>query len=173
MGTSVKMAATVRAFTRVLASGSQSAAGVGGVRTCYSKTRPNMALTKDSKVICQGFTGKQGTFHSKQALEYGTNMVGGVSPGKGGKIHLGLPVLVLLLLGRARLASCPATSTSRGVSGLSAGLALSLMRLCIRQVPWGSARLCVSVLVGTLSMEQTSLTAWRSSPTILTLRGSS
>merc|ERR1712096_326004 len=71
MGTSVKMAATVRAFTRVLASGSQSAAGVGGVRTCYSKTRPNMALTKESKVICQGFTGKQGTFHSKQALEYG------------------------------------------------------------------------------------------------------
>merc|ERR1712119_271290 len=92
MGTSVKMAATVRAFTRVLASGSQSAAGVGGVRTCYSKTRPNMALTKESKVICQGFTGKQGTFHSKQALEYGTNMVGGVSPGKGGKEHLGLPV---------------------------------------------------------------------------------
>merc|ERR1712183_341273 len=92
MGTSVKMAATVRAFTRVLASGSQSAAGVGGVRTCYSKARPNMALTKESKVICQGFTGKQGTFHSKQALEYGTNMVGGVSPGKGGKIHLGLPV---------------------------------------------------------------------------------
>merc|ERR1712183_621736 len=92
MGTSVKMAATVRAFTRVLAAGSQSAAGVGGVRTCYSKTRPNMALTKESKVICQGFTGKQGTFHSKQALEYGTNMVGGVSPGKGGKSHLGLPV---------------------------------------------------------------------------------
>merc|ERR1712183_1066457 len=245
MGTSAKMAATVRAFTKVLAAGSQTAAGVGGVRTCYSKTRPNMALTKDSKVICHGFTGKQGTFHSKQALEYGTNMVGGVSPGKGGKIHLGLPVfnsvmeaktnvnpdatviyvpppgaaaaimealeaeiplivcitegipqqdmvkvkhallkqsksrlsaltvLVLLLLGRARLASCPATSTSRGVSGLSAGLALSHTRLCIRRVPLGSARLCVSVLVGTLSMEQISLTAWRSSSTILTPRGSS
>eukprot|EP00091_Calanus_sinicus_P014378 TRINITY_DN3188_c0_g1_i5.p1 TRINITY_DN3188_c0_g1~~TRINITY_DN3188_c0_g1_i5.p1 ORF type:complete len:355 (-),score=116.14 TRINITY_DN3188_c0_g1_i5:126-1124(-) len=86
------MAATVRALTRVLASGSQTGAGVGGVRTCYTKTRSNMALTKESKVICQGFTGKQGTFHSTQAIEYGTNMVGGVSPGKGGKVHLGLPV---------------------------------------------------------------------------------
>jgi succinyl-CoA synthetase alpha subunit len=52
----------------------------------------SILIDKNTKVICQGFTGSQGTMHSEQALEYGTQLVGGVTPGKGGQTHLGLPV---------------------------------------------------------------------------------
>ncbi|MCB0414945.1 MAG: succinate--CoA ligase subunit alpha, partial [Bdellovibrionales bacterium] len=52
----------------------------------------SILVNKDTKVICQGFTGAQGTFHSEQAVKYGTKMVGGVTPGKGGSQHIGLPV---------------------------------------------------------------------------------
>ena len=52
----------------------------------------SILVDRDTRVICQGFTGAQGTFHSEQSIEYGTKMVGGVTPGKGGQKHLGLPV---------------------------------------------------------------------------------
>src|SRR3979490_1955129 len=52
----------------------------------------SILIDKNTKVICQGFTGKNGTFHSEAAIAYGTRMVGGTSPGKGGATHLGLPV---------------------------------------------------------------------------------
>jgi len=52
----------------------------------------SILIDKNTKVICQGFTGSQGTFHSEQAIAYGTNLVGGISPGKGGSVHLGKPV---------------------------------------------------------------------------------
>ena len=52
----------------------------------------SILVNNNTKVICQGFTGKHGTFHSQQAIEYGTQLVGGVTPGKGGAEHLNLPI---------------------------------------------------------------------------------
>src|ERR1700692_2793036 len=62
----------------------------------------SILIDKNTKVICQGFTGKNGTFHSEAAIAYGTKMVGGTSPGKGGTIHLGLPVSDTVAEARAK-----------------------------------------------------------------------
>ena len=64
-------------------------------------------MQDETKVICQGFTGKNGTFHSEPAIAYGTKMVGGTSPGKGGSVHLGLPVFDTVAEARRRPAPTP------------------------------------------------------------------
>ena len=64
-------------------------------------------LTKESKIICQGFTGAQGTFHSERAIEYNTNIVGGVTPEKGGTKHLDIPVFNTVAEAKKKLVVTP------------------------------------------------------------------
>ena len=73
----------------------------------------SILVDKNTKVICQGFTGKNGTFHSEAAIAYGTKMVGGTSPGKGGTTHLGLPVFDTVAEAREETGATRASSTCR------------------------------------------------------------
>ena len=73
----------------------------------------SILIDNNTKVICQGFTGKNGTFHSEQAIAYGTKMVGGTSPGKGGTKHLNLPVFDTVAEAKRKPAATPASSMCR------------------------------------------------------------
>lgn len=77
---------------QVLQRGGRRAFSSSASRKSYDDTIKNLLIHKDTRVLCQGLTGKTGTFHVREALAYGTNMVGGVSPKKAGQTHLGLPI---------------------------------------------------------------------------------
>ena len=87
----------------------------------------SILVNASTKVITQGFTGKNGTFHSEQAIAYGTKVVGGVSPGKGGGVHLGLPVFDTVKEAREKTGA-DATASVRPASSVRASRTLEALR---------------------------------------------
>src|SRR5437762_13084248 len=90
----------------------------------------SILIDKNTKVICQGFTGKNGTFHSEAAIAYGTKMVGGTSPGKGGTTHLDLPVFDTVAEAREKT-GCNASV----IYVLPAGLAAAICEAIDAEIP--------------------------------------
>src|SRR3954454_8712825 len=97
----------------------------------------SVLIDKNTKVLCQGFTGKNGTFHSEQAIAYGTKMVGGTSPGKGGSTHLGLPVFDTAAGAREKTgddASLPCVPPAGAADAICEAIAAEIPRIvCITE----------------------------------------
>ncbi len=81
----------------------------------------SILVSKKTRVICQGITGNNGTFHTEQAIAYGTRMVGGVTPGKGGTTHIGLPVYDTVAEAREKTGAIAVRDRGGCSIGLSAG----------------------------------------------------
>ena len=99
----------------------------------------SILIDKNTKVICQGFTGKNGTFHSEQAIAYGTKMVGGTSPGKGGTTHLNLPVFDTVREAREKTGA-DASVIYVPPPGAADAICEAVMRPTMRFVPMKSGR---------------------------------